>query len=113
MGRPATDTFRDIAGGMMVEEASETLRALVLAVDEQGKGGDLTIKIKVAPAGRQSGAMNVSYEVKSNKPEGQRPSSIMWGTPEGDLLANDPRQQTLQLRTVPEVAAVELKQVNG
>ena len=113
MARPATDTIRDIAGGVMVEEFSETLRSLVLAVDEQGKGGDMTIKIKVAPAGRHSGAMDVSFDIKANKPEGKRPSTIMWGTPEGDLLASDPRQQTLQLQSVTDTNPVVLKQVNG
>jgi len=40
----------------------------------------------------------------------------MWPTPEGDLLATDPRQKTLDLKTVPDAVATqpaELKTVNS
>ncbi len=111
--RLLSDTLRDIGAGALNHEASEALSSLVQAVDEHGKAGALTIKINLKPAGhRSSGTLTVSYDVSVKKPSGERPSQIMWGTPEGALLAADPRQQALDLREVPRPAA-ELKTVNG
>lgn len=100
--RTATDTLRDIAGGELVEEMGDALRDLNNAITlvEEKKGGSITLKISVKPAGRGSGALEVSYDISVKKPNLPRRASIMFGTPEGDLLATDPRQKSLELRHV-------------
>jgi len=115
MARLFTDVIRDIAGGELVDEATTAINNLVSAVDETGKGGSLTIKISVKPNGR-GGGMNVGYDVAAKLPQGEKLTSVMWPTPEGDLLASDPRQKSLDLKTVPAAVATqltELKTVNA
>ena len=111
--RSATDTLRDIAGGELVEELGDALRDLNTAISltEEKKGGSITLKISVKPAGRGSGAMSVAYDIKVSKPTLERRSSIMFGTPEGDLLATDPHQRQLDLRdaSTPAIAPTQLK----
>lgn len=109
--RPMAATLLEIGAGEFMSEASTQLQALVHAVSDQGKGGELTLKVKVKPAGSRSGAVNVTYDVICKKPVGERPTQIMWPTPEGDLLASDPRQQKLDLRDVNEKPAAPLKTV--
>lgn len=111
--RSATDTLRDIAGGELVEEMGEALRDLNNAITlvEEKRGGSITLKLNVKPAGRGSGALEVSYDISVKKPNLPRRASIMFGTPEGDLLATDPRQKSLELRQVETTPtpAVQLK----
>ena len=109
MARPITDTLRGIAAGELVQEAGEQLRELVNQVSITEKGGSVAIKISVKPAGRASGAMEVSYEVKTTMPKMTRRSSVMWGTPEGDLLTSDPSQAELDLKSVNTGPAKDLK----
>jgi len=109
MARPITDTLRGIAAGELVQ-AGEQLRELVNQVSITEKGGSVTIKISVKPAGRASGAMEVGYEVKTAMPKMSRRSSVMWGTPEGDLLTSDPSQAEFDLKSVSGGAAKELKE---
>lgn len=100
--RSATDTLRDIAGGELVEEMGDAIREVTTAIAEveEKKGGTITLKISIKPAGRRSGALNVAYDIKVAKPRLPRNDSIMFGTPEGDMLATDPSQRQLDLRSV-------------
>ena len=98
--RPATDILRDIAAGELVENLGDAIRTVNAAVDVAGKAGSITLVINLKPAGRGTGATEVTYDVRTKEPRLARAASIMWGTPEGDLLAQDPRQQRLDLRTV-------------
>ena len=115
MARLFTDVIRDIAGGELVDEATTAINSVVSAVSETGKAGHLTIKIAIKPNGR-GGAMNVVYDVATKVPQGEKLTSVMWPTPEGDLLASDPRQKSLDLKTVPAAVTsqpAELKTVNS
>ncbi|MDD2663987.1 MAG: hypothetical protein PHD19_09520 [Dechloromonas sp.] len=48
-----------------------------------------------------------------NKPKGMPAESLLWPTPEGNLMAEDPRQTTLELKQVAAEPARELKAING
>ncbi|MDW5417721.1 hypothetical protein R6242_14215 [Iodobacter sp. CM08] len=100
--RSSIDILRDIAGGELVEELGESIREVNMAITEveERKGGKITLTISIKPAGRRSGALNVAYDIKMTKPRLPRNESIMFGTPEGDMLATDPSQRTLDLRSV-------------
>ncbi len=115
MARPATDTLRDIAGGELVEDFGEALRELNNAISlvDSKKGGSVTLKVTVKPAGRQSGALNVGYDIKLSKPALPRRESIMFGTPEGDLLATDPSQRQLDLRDINATAPTTVRDLGA
>lgn len=107
--RAATDTLRDIAAGELVEDLGEAIRELNAAISlvEERKGGTITLKLTMKPAGRGSGAIEVGYDIKIAKPNLPKRASIMFGTPEGDLLATDPAQGKLELRHVDNTPAAE------
>ena len=75
------------------------------------KAGSLTLKIHVKPS--TAGALAVRSEVSTVKPKGLPPESLLWPTPEGNLLAEDPRQMKLEMKAVAPEPARELKTVNA
>lgn len=109
--RPITDTLRHIGGGVFVDMASEKLSELVNAVDASSKSGkiDLTINVKKATRG---GAMHITGKIKLTKPAGEPMEALLFATPEGNLVADDPHQQKLDLKIAPgasDAAAADLK----
>lgn len=100
MIRPITDTLRQIGEGVFIDTASAQLAELVCAVDSTGKSGkiDLTITVKKASRG---GAMLVAGKIRLTKPAEAPMEVMLFGTPEGNLVQNDPHQQSLDLKTVP------------
>lgn len=109
--RPITDTLRHIGGGVFIDTASDKLAELVAAVDSSGKSGriDLSINVKKATRG---GAMILTGKVKVTKPADEPMEAMLFATPEGNLVADDPHQQKLDLKSVPtaaEPAAAQLK----
>lgn len=108
--RPITDTLRHIGGGAFMDEASDKLAELVNAVDTSGKGGTLTLTISVKKATR-AGAMHLGGKVAVKKPGDEPMEALLFATPEGNLISEDPRQAKLDLKRVdaPETAPSELK----
>lgn len=100
MPRPITDTLRRLRGGEFLDEASEALARVVQAVAERGGSGDLTIKLTVKRAA--AGALTVIDKLSEKVPTARASETLMFSTPEGDLLTEDPRQQRLALRTVEQ-----------
>lgn len=97
--RPITDTLRHIGGGVFIDQASEKLAELVNAVDASGKAGVLTITIAVKKATR-GGAMHIGGKIALKKPAEDPMEAMLFATPEGNLIADDPRQQKLDLKRV-------------
>jgi hypothetical protein len=110
--RPITDTLRHIGGGVFIDTASDQLSELVNAVDSTGKKGSLSITITVKKASR-GGAMNVTAVSKLAKPKEDPFEALLFATPEGNLVAEDPNQQRLDLRTVSTTTGEVLKNVGG
>ena len=109
--RPITDTLRHIGGGVFIDIASDKLAELVAAVDASGKSGriDLSISVKKATRG---GAMILTGKVKVTKPADEPMEAMLFATPEGNLVADDPHQQKLDLKSVPaasEATPAQLK----
>jgi hypothetical protein len=98
--RPITDVLRHIGGGVFLDTASEEMQALVAAVDASGKAGVLTLTIAVKKATR-GGAMYIAGKVAVKKPGDDPMEAMLFATPEGNLIAEDPRQQKLDLKQVP------------
>ena len=109
MSRPITDTLRHIGGGVFIDTASDKLSELVAAVDSSGKAGkiDLTITVKKAT---RSGAMHITGKVKLTKPAEEPMEAMLFATPDGNLVADDPRQQKLELKVA--ASAMDVSPVN-
>lgn len=101
--RPITATLRHIGGGVFIDTASDKLAELVAAVDTSGKSGriDLSISVKKATRG---GAMILTGKVKVTKPADEPMEAMLFATPEGNLVADDPHQKTLDLKSVPSAS---------
>ena len=64
------------------------------------------MKITVRPS--TAGAMAVKPEVRGTMPKGLPAEALLWPTPDGNLVADDPRQQKLELRAV-KAPAVDVR----
>lgn len=107
-----TETLERLRGGQMLDEASEKLAEIVRAVGVTGKAGELVIKLQVKKLSR-SGALEVIDKVTAKVPEESPITTMMYPTPEGNLITEDPRQQKLDL-TMPVIQGasdVSLKSV--
>lgn len=111
--RPITDVLRQIRQGLFVDDASEEMAALVNQVTEQRKAGKLTIEITVKPAGAKSAALIVTGKCTAKSPQSAPDETLMFATPEGNLLTEDPRQQKLDLKVAAVPSASDLKTAAG
>jgi hypothetical protein len=103
MPRPITDTLRQLRGGDFIDEASEALARIVTAVTNLGGTGKLVIELSVKKASRASGAVVVTDKVAEKLPTTGAAETLLFATPEGNLVTEDPRQTRLDLkRVVPE-----------
>lgn len=100
----------EIRRGQFLDELADQMQALVAGVEETGKVGKLIIEIAVAPASKGQGAVKVADKITLKLPALPAGETIMFVTPDNNLVANDPRQSSLNLRTV-EVAQQEVKVV--
>lgn len=91
----------------IMDAAGAKFNELISAVTSHQKAGTLTLKIAVKPS--TAGALAVKADVSITKPKGLPPESLLWATPEGNLMAEDPRQTKLELRQVTAEPARELK----
>lgn len=108
MPRPFLETLNRINGGVLLHDAAETLAELVLAVDATGKPGKLIIEINLRKTTYQTVA--ASGNVKLTKPKEPLVETLMFPTPDGNLLSEDPRQQKLPLQIAQAPTADQLLQ---
>lgn len=103
--KPITDTLRSLRGGVLIDEASEALSELVNAVMDSGKPGKLTLELTLTKASRNSGALVIRDKVTVKRPAEDAFETILYATPEGSLVTQDPRQAQFELRQVEEAPA--------
>lgn len=99
MAKPIFESLRHISGGTFLDEAAEKMAELVHAVDSTRKAGKITLVISLRQA--TAGAMAISGQIKLSAPKEPATEALMFPTPEGNLLVEDPRQQKLPLKAVP------------
>ena len=97
--RPFMDFLREHRGGATHDELSDALQSLVAEVTDQGKAGTLTLTISIKPIGKSDG-LEVGADIKSKPPKGAPGVSIFFPTVENNLVRQDPRQQSMELREV-------------
>lgn len=95
----------------IMDLAGDKFSELINAVTAYAKAGTLTLKVAVKPS--TAGALAVKAEVSITKPKGMPAESLLWATPEGNLMAEDPRQTKLELKAVTPEPARELKSVTA
>lgn len=100
-GKPITDVMRNLGGGVFVEEATSTLAKAVKAVEDTGKAAKVVLTINLKKAPRGTNALYVSTSVASTIPKEDPAAELMYPTPEGTLLRDDPRQTKLDLKEAP------------
>lgn len=116
MTKPINENLRDVRvetenGDLvsLLDHAGEQFADLIKAICTTNKAGTLTLKVDVKPS--TAGALAVKASVSVKKPKGLPPESLLWATPEGNLMADDPRQTKLELKPVAVEPARELKTV--
>ena len=111
MTRPITETMHHIGGGFFIDTASEKMQELVKQVDETNRQGKLELIITVKKTTR-GGAMLVTGAVKLTLPKAEPMEAMLFATEDGALTQDNPKQQGLDLKSVPETDKTELKQIN-
>lgn len=104
-------TINQLRYGAATEELSEKLAECVDRASSTGKTAELTLVIKIKPQGA-SGQYFLTDEIKQKLPSLPKEQSIFFGTPEGNLTREDPRQQKLPLVAVASADSAPLKTVD-
>ena len=107
--------IQDVRDGRAHAELSTQLAELLAAVRLTGKGGSLTLKIDVKPAGRGSDVDKVviTDTVTAKVPKPDRGQDFFWLTDTNDLSRNHPRQHTLDLRDASARAPSSFKEATA
>lgn len=98
MTRPILETLHHLEGGTFLNDAGDKLAEIVKAVDISGKPGKLTLTITVRKA--MSTALALKGKIAASLPPESPIEALMFPTPEGNLLLEDPRQGKLPLAPV-------------
>lgn len=107
--RQIAEILRDLAGDRyqeMIDQLGEVVRAAM----ETGKGGALTVALKIKP--NAANAVQVECEIKAKIPTKPPAPTIFFVANGGSLVRNDPSQMRLPLRDValpPEQVVAPLK----
>lgn len=91
--RPFTEILSELAGGETAIEAAGAFYDLLAAVQDTGKGGTLTLTLKVGFDG--AGRVMVSDQVTSKPPQHDRPQTAFFIDKRGNASRRDPNQPTL------------------
>lgn len=87
------EVLKQIRGGELVFELNQELERVVAGVRETGKGGEVRMKIVIAPMKQGSVALNVQADVSAKVPKPAQDVSIFFPTERNTLVRNDPRQK--------------------
>jgi hypothetical protein len=106
---------QELRDGRTHTEMTNGLAELLAAVKDTGKGGSITLKIEVKPAGK--GAVDVDKvmiidKITTTLPKPERGSDFYWLTDDNDLSRNHPKQGHLDLREAPAATPTNLKEAH-
>lgn len=92
--------LRNQRKGKFASELSEQLQELTKKVVALGRGGSITIKLKLTPATTDGAALMVSDQIEVKAPEPAKTNSIFYTTNDGQLVRENPAQQEMPLNIV-------------
>jgi len=107
MPRSFTDEIRDLRGGALSQELTEKMAELVLAVSEHRKPGRLTLDITIRPMSATGTALIVTDKLTVKLPFKEVAETLMFPTPEGSILVDNPKQSKLDFKVAPAAPPVE------
>lgn len=100
---PFSQQIAYLGKGAIDEEATDALAQVVQAVRTTRKKGQVTLVIDVSMLDQRSeDSVAIQASVKQKVPQLPSPKTVMFSTHDGDLLRDDPDQQTLELRQVEQ-----------
>ena len=104
--------LQDLRDGRTHAEMSSGLADLLAAVKDTGKGGTLTLQLKIKPGarGRDVDKVIIIDNVKVDLPKPERGEDFFWVNDDNQLSRNHPRQQSLPLREVQTDQPAQLKE---
>ena len=107
--------LQELRDGRPHAELSQLFSDLLHKVQETGKAGDITLKIKVKPASRGTDAARVTIAdaITVNMPKPERGEDFFWVDEDNGLTRNHPRQANLELRDVTPTAPSTFKEVGN
>lgn len=97
---PFSQTLAYLEKGCLDAELTEQLAEVIKGVRDTGKQGTVTLQLKVSLMKGTEDTVTVQSTVNNKVPQLDRAQTIMWSTYDGDLIRNDPHQQSLDLKTV-------------
>jgi hypothetical protein len=104
--------LQDLRDGRAHAELSSQLAELLAKVKETGKGGALSLKIKIKPASRGGDVdkVTISDAITIELPKPERGEDFFWLTDDNDLSRNHPRQANLELRDASATQPAKFKE---
>ncbi len=93
-------TLQNHDGGACLSDLSEELRKVTEAVLLTGKPGALTLKLTLKPAGQAAVAVVMEDEITSKLPKVHKRASIHFVDDQHNLLRDNPRQLSMNLKVV-------------
>jgi len=108
--KPFNDTLVQLRYGTLHDELTDELNKLTEDVTRIGKGGTLTLTIKLKPT-NNSGQIEIIDNIKVVTPKETKGTTIMFATPENNLSRDDPKQLSIEgLRSV-DITTGELRRI--
>lgn len=102
--KPFNILLAELNDGSTHAALSGDLEELIKTVQNTGRAGSLTLKIKIAPAAQsQMGNVDkitITADRKLELPKPVQPTDFFWLTEDGETSRNHPRQASLELREV-------------
>jgi len=89
------ETLRGLRDGKTLTELEEAMNELVEAVRDTGRKGSVTLKIDLTCV--TDGIYETSDNITLKAPWHALSNTLFFGTPDGNLVRHDPRQQDLLL----------------
>ena len=106
--------LQDLRDGRVHAELSQQLSELINKVQETGKAGELTLKLKIKPATRGNvDKIMIADSVTTTLPKPERGEDVFFLTEDNELSRNHPRQASLELREVVTTQPKELKEIKA
>lgn len=96
-----TSVINVLRRGLALAELSDALAEAVERARDTGKQASVTLKITVKPQGRD-GQYAVIDDITSKLPKEEKAPTLMFGTPDGNLQRDDPKQQKMDLRSATD-----------
>ncbi len=110
----------DLNDGSTLAGLTGDLAELLQAVKATGRGGSMTLKVKVSPAskgGHEVDKITIVADRKLELPKPEQPSDFFWLTDLAEPTRQHPRQHALDLREARAIDAdtgeITFKEVNA